>query len=374
MAIINITQHLCDPRREHNKEHSLECIIYITVSAVIAGAESWYEVEEFGRLKQSFFASRIKGFRGVPSHDTFNRVFSLLDPIALERCFRVWIHEICGKYKGIVPIDGKTICGATREFKDGSFSKLHVVSAWASANGVTLGQEKVDEKSNEITAIPLLIQALDLADCIITIDAMGCQKAIVERIIEKQADYVICLKENQPSFYEQVKDCFSGFQGKHVPPTRYATYTTEEQKHGRYEKRICEVYSNGLLHLQYKEWAGLKSIVCLTSYRKELKTGKYSEQQRYYITSLGLEPEKIAHAIRTHWSIENNLHWQLDVSFNEDNTKKCRNAALNFSLINKIALAAIKNSKRKGSIKGKRKAAGWDEEFLAELIDGEWEF
>lgn len=374
MDVISITKYVNDPRRDQKKEHSLECIFYITLAAVIAGAESWYEVEEFGKLKESFFSSRIKNFRGVPSHDTFNRVFSLLDPVNLESCFRVWVREICGKYKGIVAIDGKTICGASRERKDGSFEKLHVVSAWACANGVTLGQEKVSEKSNEITAIPALIQALDLSECIITIDAMGCQKAIVAGIIDKKADYVICLKENQKKFYREVKGYFEEFQEKHLPCTRYGTYSTEERNHGRYEKRLYEVYYNGVLHLQYNEWAGLKSLVCLTSYREELKSGKVSQEKRFYITSLGLEPEKIASAIRTHWSIENNLHWQLDVTFREDDTRKSKNAALNFSLINKIALATVKNNTKKGSLKGKRKAAGWDEKFLSELLDNEWEF
>jgi len=374
MDIISITQYLQDPRRDHKKEHSLECIIYITLAAVVSGAESWYEVEEFGNMKKSFFSSRIKNFRGVPSHDTFNRVFSLLDPVHLERCFRVWIQEICGKYKGIVPIDGKTICGATRTRADGSFEKLHVVSAWASANGITLGQEKVSEKSNEITAIPALIKALDLEGCTITIDALGCQKEIVERIIEKKADYVICLKRNQKTFYSEIKNYFDDLEHSGIPSTRYATYTTESRNHGRYEKRFYQVYSNGVLDHVFKDWKGLKSVVCLTSTRETLKSGKKTESKRYYITSLPLEPEKIARAIRAHWSIENNLHWQLDVTFREDDTRKTKNAALNFSLINKIALAAIKNSPRKGSFKGKRKAAGWDEKFMTELLDSEWNF
>jgi hypothetical protein len=173
MDIITILQAVEDPRREHLKEHSLECIFYIAMAAVVCGAESWYEIEEFGRMKEDFFRSRIKGFRGVPSHDTFNRVFSILNPKALEQGFRQWIHEICGKYRGIVSIDGKEIRGARSERKDGSFEPLRMVSAWAAENGVTLGQEKVGKKSNEITAIPKLIKALDLKDCVITIDAIG---------------------------------------------------------------------------------------------------------------------------------------------------------------------------------------------------------
>lgn len=372
MNVINICRYMHDPRRLHKKEYSLECIFYITIAAVLSGAESWYEVAEFGRVKKSFFACRIPDFRGIPSHDTFNRVFSLLDPLHLERCFRVWIGEICGTYKGVVPIDGKSIRGARVEKEEGGFQSLHVVSAWAKDNGVTLGQLKTADRSNEITAIPELIKALDLKDCLVTIDAMGCQKEIVREIIEKEADYVISLKENQKHFYKEVASYFQEFQQKHVPPTRYSTYTTEERGHGRIEKRHFQVYSNGVLDRVFKDWRGLKSVVCLTSQRQTIRTGKQTQEKRYFITSLALQPQPIAEAIRSHWSIENNLHWQLDVTFNEDDTRKSGNQALNFSLINKIALAALKNNPKKLSLKAKRKAAGWDENFLAQLLDAPW--
>lgn len=369
MDIINITKYFKDPRRDHKKEHSLETIFYITIAAVLGGAESWYDIEEFGIAKKEFFSRHIKDFKGVPSHDTFNRLFSMLKPELLERSFRVWINEICGKYKGVVPIDGKTICGASEKQSNGSFSKIHIVSAWASANGITLGQEKVDEKSNEITAMPALIDALDLAECIITIDAMGCQKKIVEAIIKNKADYVICLKENQKSMHQRVVEQFVQMDNpaKHVPPTRRATYTTEESGHGRIEKRVYEMYNNGLD--LFKGWIGLKSIIRVQSYRKDKASGIEAKDTRYYISSIGLDIQKIADAIRTHWSIENNLHWQLDVTFNEDATRKKKNAAVNFSLLNKIALIAVKKDESKGSLKGKRKRAGWDDSFLEKLLD-----
>ncbi len=373
MDIISITKYLDDPRRDHKREHSLDCILYISLAAVMAGAESWYEVEEFGLLKEAFFSSRIKDFRGVPSHDTFNRVFQLLDPVQLERCFRVWIQEVCGKYSGVVAIDGKEICGARQKNKNGSISKLHMVSAWAVANGVTLGQERVSEKSNEITAIPALVEALDLKDCVVTIDAMGCQKEIVKSIIDKKADYVICLKGNQGHFHSEVSEWFDDFDHKHVPPTRYDTYSKEESGHGRIEKRVCDVYNNGMLDRMFKDWQGLSGIVRVRSYRKEVASGKESEDVRYFITSLGLDAQRISECIREHWSIENNLHWQLDVTFREDDTRKKGNAAQNFSLMNKIALMAIKKNPKKGSLKGKRKAAGWDEAFLVQLLEGDWE-
>lgn len=372
MEIISILKYFEDPRREHKREHSLEAIFYIATAAVLAGAESWYDVEEFGEAKRDFFARKIKGFRKVPSHDTFNRVFSLLKPELLERAFRVWITEICGKYKGVVPIDGKTICGSSEKKPDGSFSKLHIVSAWASANGITLGQVKVDDKSNEITAIPALIDALDLSECIVTIDAMGCQKKIVETIIKNDADYVICLKRNQEKLYELVESHFNQVDesGKRIPPTRREVYTTENIGHGRTERRVYDMYCNGLNLCP--GWKGLKSFIRVQSYRRENATGEETTETRYYISSLGLGASKAANAIRTHWSIENNLHWQLDVTFNEDATRKKKNAAINFSLLNKIALAAVKKDKSKGSLKGKRKRAGWDEGFLEHLLDIEF--
>lgn len=196
MEIISILRTIKDPRREHLRAHSFECIFYIAMAAVIGGAESWYEVADFGKMHESFFRSRIKDFKCVPSHDTFNRVFSLLSPSELENGFRVWIREICGKYRGLVSIDGKEIRGACEEKSGGSFESLRIVSAWASANGVSLGQEKVSDKSNEIKAIPLLIKALDLESCIITIDAIACQHEIASTIIDAKADYLISVKKN----------------------------------------------------------------------------------------------------------------------------------------------------------------------------------
>lgn len=379
MDLITILREVEDPRRDHLKEHSLECIFYITMAAVVCGAESWYEVAEFGRMKESFLRSRIKGFKGVPSHDTFNRVFSILDPKELECGFRQWIQEICGKYKGIVPIDGKEICGARTQKKDGSFEPLRMVSAWAASNGVTLGQEKVGKKSNEIKAIPKLIKALDLSGCVVTIDAIGCQHEIVETIIKNKADFVICVKDNQKKLHNEIKSYFRDidFNGNkinghgHIPPTRYQVSYTEECGHGRKERRYCQVYDNGVTG-KVLGWEGVSSVVCQTKITTHLKSKKTVEEKHYYITSLSLDSDRIMEAIRTHWSIENNLHWQLDVTFNEDDTRKRKNAAQNFSLISKIALAQIKNSQRKGSFKMKRKLAGWDENYMIELLDSNW--
>lgn len=379
MEVFSILEHVEDPRRDHLKEHSLECIFYITIAAVLGGAESWNEISEFGRLREDFFRSRIKNFRGVPSHDTFNRVFSLLDPKALEQGFREWIREICGKYKGIVCIDGKEICGARESGKEGSFEPLRMVSAWAAANGVTLGQEQVGRKSNEIKAIPRLIEALDLKECIVTIDAIACQHDIVKKLVKKNVDYVICVKANQGKLYDTLCDWFGeiDMEGNkinghgHIPPTRYQMSYTEEHGHGRRERRYCQVYNSGNT-ARVLGWEGANSAVCQTTVKTCIKTGKTTEEKRYYITSLPLDSEGIMRAIRTHWSIENNLHWQLDVTFHEDGQRKRKNAARNFSLISKIALAQLRNNPRKGSLAMKRKMAGWDIGFLEELLDAEW--
>lgn len=334
---------------------------------------------EFGRTREEFFRSRIKDFRGVPSHDTFNRVFSLLDPKQQEESFRIWIHEICCKYRGIVCVDGKEICGARKEREDGGFEPLRMVSAWAAANGVCLGQEKVADKSNEIKAIPKLIEALDLRECIVTIDAIACQHDIVKKLVKHKVDYVICVKSNQKKLHGTVKSWFDeiDMEGNkldghgHIPPTRYQMSYKEEDGHGRKEHRYCQVYNGGNT-AKVLGWEGANSVVCQTNVKTYVKTGQTVEEKHYYITSLPLDSEKIMDAIRTHWSIENNLHWQLDVTFNEDSQRKKRNAAQNFSLISKIALAQLKNNPYKASLRLKRKKAGWDIGFLKELLDAQW--
>lgn len=377
MEIMSILEGIKDPRRSHRRRHSLETIFYIAMAAVIGGAESWYEVEEFGRMKEAFFRSRIKDFHGIPSHDTFNRVFSLLDPLVLEASFRRWISEICGKYKGVVAIDGKEICGAREKKAGGTFDPLRIVSAWAVGNGVSLGQEKVGVKTNEIKAIPKLIKALDLSGCIVTIDAIGCQHEIVKTITEKGADFLICVKGNQGKLHRELKTWFDSIdkkealRGTPLPAARYQTYVATEEGHGRRETRLCKAYSNKIVGRSLG-WESVNSVIRITRTRESLKDGRRTEEKRYYISSLPMDSKRLLDVARAHWSIENNLHWQLDVTFDEDATRKRRNAARNFSLLCKIAMAQIKNSVRKGSFKMKRKMAGWDDEFMAELLDAKW--
>jgi transposase DDE domain len=379
MSLLNLCEELEDPRIERNREHTLEVIVYLSLAAVICGAESWNEIERFGISKFSFFKRRFPYLVKIPSHDTFNRFFSLLKPDYFESVFRSWVYELCGKYEGVVAIDGKTIRGASRfdpnHPRDKKGFKLHMVSAWAVSNNLSLGQVKVDDKSNEITAIPTLIQALDLKDCIVTIDAIACQTDIAEAIVDGGADYVLALKGNQKNTLVKVTSWLGGMDHIDVTlPTyssRYARYVTEEVSHGRIEKRECLVFTPGTtMELMLGEkFKGVKSVVKITSERLVMASKECSKENRYYITSIGLDASKIANAIRSHWAIENNLHWQLDVTFGEDVGRKLGNTAQNFSLINKIALQIIKKDELKASMKAKRKSAGWDEKYLERLLE-----
>ena len=369
MDIEIILCEVSDPRRSHLKKHTLECIFGITIAAVMGGAESWYEVEDFGSSHDEFFRRHIKTFNGVPSHDTFNRVFSLISPDELERGFRRWVNAVWGKCPGTVAIDGKEICGAREELRNGCRRMLRMVSAWSCEGRVSLGQVKVKDKSNEITAIPRLLRALDLAGNVVTIDSIGCQKKIVSRIDTRKTDFVIQVKENQKNLLGRIKMMFdwSVSDGVCPYPGLLSEHVSEDRGHGRAEKRHCMVLTGGIIERIIK-WEKVKSIVCIVNLRKNLKTRSQSEERHYYITSIEGDAARVAQAVREHWQVENNLHWQLDVSFDEDDTRKRGNAARNFSLITKIALAEIKKSTRRGSIKGKRKAAGWDEGFLLELL------
>ena len=363
-----------DPRRATSVKHSLENILFISMAAVIGGADGWNEVEEFGRTKEPFFRSQCPDLEGIPSHDTFNRVFSLIAPEVFEEAFRGWMLDICGRVEGVVAIDGKELRGARTQRGDGSFEPLRMVSAWSAANGVSLGQVRVSEKSNEITAIPALVRALDLEGCLVTIDAMGCQREITDAVVSKGGDFLICLKGNQGRLHRTVSEWFDGERGFCTPEgceaaDRLQTFTTQEEGHGRREKRTCTVFSAPLLPDMLK-WENVNSIARIRRETTCLASGDTREETRYYISSLGLQPERIARAARAHWDIENKLHWQLDVSFREDDDRKRGNAAQNFSLVRKFALFALNHTKKKASVKRKRKMAGWDNGVLLEVMNG----
>jgi predicted transposase YbfD/YdcC len=286
---------LRDPRVERNREHLLEEILLIAIAAVLSGAESWNDIADYGEDKLEWLKTFLRLPGGIPSHDTFNRVFSALDPEEMEKGFAAWVSSIAKLTAGeVVAIDGKTLCG-TRETEKKQL--VHLVSAWASANNLVLGQRKVDEKSNEITAIPKLLAALELSGAVVTIDAMGCQREIAKQIIERQADYVLAVKENQPGLLADIKDSFQMLAAD-------AVAEDVDCGHGRVERRTCSVVADLSLLEKPFEWASLQSLVRVESERYHKVSGKTEREIRYYITSLKPDAERLNRAIRQHWGIE----------------------------------------------------------------------
>jgi predicted transposase YbfD/YdcC len=350
-----------DPRIDRCKEHLMEDIIFITIAAVICGAETWNEIEDYGTSKEEWLSQYLLLPGGIPSHDTFNRFFSALDPSSFEEAFLSWIRAVSSLTDGeVVSIDGKTLCGSRGS---GGKQAVHIVSAWANVNQLSLGQVKVDDKSNEITAIPRLLEVLALKGCIVTIDAMGCQREIADTIIEKRADYILAVKGNQGTLEENIKDTV-----RFIQPA--SQWTEEDFGHGRIEKRSCSLYHDLSFIEKASSWKSLFAVVKIDAYRYIKCSGKEETETRYYITSSKASSEVIGKAIRAHWGIENNLHWQLDVSFAEDSSRKREGyAAQNFSMINRIALNLIKHEQsKKRSVKGKRLTAGWNNKFLLKIL------
>jgi predicted transposase YbfD/YdcC len=353
----------------------LEEILLISIAAVLSGAESWNDIAEYGEDKLQWLKTFLTLPSGIPSHDTFNRVFAALDPDEMEKGFVAWVSSIAKLTAGeVVAIDGKAgvpsdrssslgwkaLCG-TRE--SGKKTLVHMVSAWAEGNGLVLGQRKVDEKSNEITAIPKLLDALELTGTVVTIDAMGCQRGIARQIIAKKADYVLAVKENQGLLAEQVKDSFLLLDAD-------AVAEEIDCGHGRVERRKCSVMADLGLIEKASEWASLQALVRIESERYHKATGKIEREIRYYITSLNPDAARLNSVIRQHWGIENKLHWVLDVGFGEDlDRKRAGHAAQNFSILNRIALNLLKQDKSsKRGIKGKRLKAAWNIPYLLKLL------
>ena len=357
-----------DHRINRKKLHPLENIVAITIVGIICGMETWAEISLFGKLKQDFFSKFLDLKNGIPSKDTLRRFFAALDPQVFETHFLQWVKSLAKKIgKDVVSIDGKTIRQASRMQED---NPTHLVSAWSSANELILGQLKTDIKSNEITAIPLLLEVLFLEDSTVTIDAMGCQKDIVSKIVEKKADYVLALKENHPTLLEDVIRSFDKKPSDEV-------YQTLDCGHGRIEERKCSIITDLNFILNRDSWKNLRAVVRIESQRTFKKTGKIQQESRYYITSL-TNAEQISNAIRSHWGIENKVHWCLDMLFSEDSSSKREGfSAQNFSLINKIVLNLIRKNKDNDSkrfknpvgIKTKRKFAACDDTYLFELLN-----
>lgn len=358
---------LPDPRKQRNQSYPLIDIIAITIMGTIADANDFVSVYRWAYHRRDWLASVGLCLNGVPSHDTLNRVFRLLDPKCFHECFMQWVHTIATTIEGVIAIDGKTLCNSGDTFR--KTNPLHIVHAFAAENSLLLGQLAVNAKSNEITAIPELLKMLTIKGNVITIDAMGCQKEIVKQVREKEGDYVIALKGNQGSLHAEAENFFQ--QAMNVTPEEcdcdYSS--TLEKNRGRIEER--QVWSCSLDWLDAKQlegWVDLKTLVCVKSIRTQ--KGKTTQEFRYYISSLKSDAQRLAEIVRSHWAVENKLHWHLDVSFGEDLCKvRTDHAAENFSLVKKMALNLLKaDTSEKLGIPNKRKLAGWSPEYLLKIL------
>lgn len=368
-----ISQHfskLDDPRVDRTKKHRLLDIVTIAICAVISGADTWVDVETFGWAKLDWFKTFLELPNGIPSHDTFGRVFSRLDAEQFQTCFLEWIQAAYEVTQGqIVPIDGKNL----RRSHDKTLGKnaIHMVSAWASENRLVLGQIKVDEKSNEITAIPALLDVLAISGCIVTIDAMGCQKKIAKKIVDKGADYTLAVKKNQKGLYDDIVDLFDYAQETDFADCDY--HKTVNKGHGRIEIRKCWTISDPeyLVNIRnLSAWKGLQTIVMV---RAERRIGEKSTiEVRYYISSLAGDAQLLLKSVRGHWGIENQVHWVLDVVFREDDCRiRKGNGAQNFAVLRHIALNLLTQEETaKCGTKAKRLKAGWDESYLIKVLSG----
>lgn len=359
-------ENLTDPRSTINRSHPLLNIIAITLCGVISGAETWADMERYGKSKQAFLETFLDLSEGIPSHDTFGRVFRWIDPDELASCFYEWTQMVYELTKGeVIAIDGKCLRGSRAD--EHGKGAIYMVSAWATENNLVLAEERVPDKSNEITAIPRLLRLLDLKDCTVTIDAMGCQTEIAEQIIEQGGDYVLSVKENQPVLYEDITTTFD-----HPDLPQRADYCRQyDDSHGRQVVRDCWVTSQDdvLAHInQYKAWKGLQSLVKIVTRCGE--GADFSVETRYFITSLPVDAAHLLKVVRTHWRIENSLHWVLDVAFDEDRSRIRRDhAPENMALMRHAALNLLKHeTSAKVGVKARRKMAGWDNDYLRKVL------
>jgi len=361
--------HLSDHRGDRGTRHLLSDIMTIAVLSMLCGGEDFTDMEDFGLARDEWLRTFLKLPAGIPSHDTFGRVFAALDPDSFEACFRSWTQAVAGEIAGVLAIDGKTL---RRSFdKAGKRSPVHMVSAWASDNGVVLGQLATDAKSNEITAIPKLLKMLDIKGLIVTIDAMGCQKEIAKQIVAQQGEYVLSVKANQPALLADIKETFRWARSRGLEGLKHSESKQTEKGHGRLETRHITVLWQLSLVADAAAWAGLACIAELTSTRT---IGEItSVEHRYAISNMDTRRStELGRACRAHWGVENGLHWALDVSFDEDHSRaRVGCAAENLSRLRRIALNMLKletSGTKKRSIERNRFLAALDQDYLIKLL------
>jgi predicted transposase YbfD/YdcC len=365
-AISRYFARLRDPRRRHLKRHLLIDIIVIAICAVIANANDWQQVVTFAHRRRAWLQTFLSLPNGIPSHDTFERVFDRLDPQAFQACFCQWVAALAQTLGlGHVAIDGKTLRHSGNAPK--GWRPLHLVSAWASAVHLSLGQVAVDQKSNEITAIPKLLELLDLHGALVTIDAIGCQKEIAQQIVAGGGDYIFPVKDNQPNLLTDIQDCLAKALESNFAGLCWDRYETQECGHGRQEKRVYLTLANPVGIRNQDAWAKLQVIGMWTSER--VVQEQLSEEVHYFIGSRLMSAREYAAALRGHWGIENKLHWHLDVTLGEDaNRVQQRQGAENLALVRRLAVALLKRHPGKESMACKRLAAAYDTEFLEEIL------
>jgi len=356
-----------DPRASHSIEHNLLDILIISICGTISGANDFAAIAEYGKSKETWLKTFLELKNGIPSADTFERIFARLKPTELQKCFIGWMEAVHQATDGeLLNIDGKTLRGAKEA--GNSRSLIHMVSVWSATQNLVLGQKKVHEKSNEITAISPLLEMLAIRGCLVSIDAMGCQREIAKTIIEQGADYVLALKGNQGNLHNDVRQLFTSARAQKFHNIDHQFHSTVEKGHGRIEKRSHWTMGNTQFLIDSEKWTGLKSIGMVESERNV--QGVVSIEQRYYILSIDSDVHRFSQAVRSHWSIENQLHWILDVAFDEDASQCCRGySAENLAVIRHIGLNLLSRDKKtKVGVKTKRLKAGWNDNYLKDIL------
>lgn len=366
MSLQRLFEDMDDPRVVGRCTYALKEVVLIAICAVLCGAESWTEIEEFGESKREWLRQFLSLEEGIPSHDTFRRVFSILPAEAFESRFQAWVETTFRVEQGqIIAIDGKTVRGA-------GLRALHLVSAWAHRSGIVLGQRKVDDKSNEITAIPQLLEDLHVAGSIVTLDAMGTQTKIAQKIIDKHADYILALKGNQGQLHMDVADWFAWASERDFRDIPHTFAQSVNKNHGRIEIRQCWALSDPSAFetiRHYDGWAGLQSVVMVKRERRPLDNTPTTVETVFFLSSLPADADLLLYAIRAHWSIENNFHWALDVVFREDDARLAVvNGAENFAILRRFALNLLNHHPANLSLKRKRFKAALDDSFLSQLM------